>query len=303
MKKIAYLFPGQGSQIVGMGKSFKHLELSKELFSKANEALGFDLQQLCYEGPEQELILTQNAQPAILTVSVIAHQIFHSYTQQKPDFLAGHSLGEYTALVVAGVLKFEDAVKIVHLRGKFMQEAVPIGEGTMAVVLGESVEKLTELCHQESKGEYVAPANFNTKGQIVIAGHTPAVKRVLQHVKGKLLDVSAPFHTVLMESAAQKLQTILEKITFHDAHFPIINNVDNQILEKSEAFMPSLVKQVTGAVKWESGIYKMLEKGVSQVIEFGEGKVLTGMMKRIDKSIQTTNISKFEDIEEYIKSI
>lgn len=303
MKKVAYLFPGQGSQTVGMGKSFLEHPIAKDVFEQASDSLGFDLKKLCLEGPAEELMLTQNAQPSILTISTIAYRLFEAEGVLKPYCAAGHSLGEYSALVAAGVLTYSDAVLAVNLRGKYMQEAVPVGEGSMAAILGKSEEEVETLCREAALNEIVAPANFNTSGQIVIAGHTSAVKRVLEKAKGKLLAVSAPFHSQLMRPAAEKLEIHLAKLSFANADFPIVNNAENHFLSKADDFLPSLVQQVTAPVRWESGIRAMIAEGVTEMVEFGEGNVLTAMMKRIDKKIVLHSVSDMDSLRKTLEAL
>lgn len=285
------IFPGQGSQQVGMGADFaaNHGE-ARELFEEANEVLGFDLKRLCLEGPEEELTLTYNAQPAILTVSVIAHRILAARAQLAPPSVAGHSLGEYSALVAVGALEFSDAVSAVHRRGKFMQEATPVGVGAMAAMLGAQAADVEAWCQQEAGGQQVAPANFNAPGQIVISGDADAVKRVLARGKGKLLTVSAPFHSALMAPAAERMAEVLAELAFSDASAPVMTNTSNEFLSKAADFPPSLVKQVTAPVRWDTGIQAMLKGGVSRFVEVGHGKILAGMNRRIDKSVETQNV-------------
>ena len=297
MSQLAFVFPGQGSQKPGMGAAFLDHPIGVDLFHRANERLGFDLKKLCLEGPTETLTLTQFAQPAILTVSSIAYQIFAAQTGIKPLFVAGHSLGEYSALVAAGVLAFEDAVEAVYYRGLAMQEAVPVGVGAMAAVLGMEAPELEALCAEESKGQFVAPANYNCQGQIVISGDTEAVKRVLGRAKGKLLEVSAPFHSPLMAPAAAKLAQKLKTLTFHDASDPVMTNAENRALTQAADFLPSLVLQVTAPVRWETGVQKMIAQGVKGLVEFGEGKVLAGMAKRIDKTVPCLGFSGLGELE------
>jgi [acyl-carrier-protein] S-malonyltransferase len=280
-----------------MGKDFldKHA-LARELFQQANDALGFDLQRLCLEGPEDQLALTSNAQPAILTVSTIAHRLFRERSGTKPLSLAGHSLGEYSALVAAEALPFGDAVKAVNLRGKFMQEATPVGLGAMAAILGADAAELESICREESKGQVVVPANYNCAGQVVISGHAEAVNRVLSRVKGKLLTVSAPFHSPLMAPAARAMQPVLEKLPFADARAPVVANASNRFLTRAAEFPPSLLEQITAPVRWDSGVQAMIAGGVTRVIEFGHGKVLSGLMKRIDKTVSAANVQDDESL-------
>ena len=294
---VGFLFPGQGSQQPGMGKDFldKHA-LARELFEQANDALGFDLKQLCLEGPEDQLALTSNAQPAILTVSTIAHRLFSERSGIEPLSLAGHSLGEYSALAAAGALPFAEAVQAVNLRGKFMQEATPVGLGAMAAILGADPAELETICREEAKGQVVVPANYNCAGQVVISGHAEAVNRVLARVKGKLLTVSAPFHSPLMAPAAQAMKPVLEKLPFADGAAPVVANSSNRFLTRAAEFPPSLLDQITAPVRWDSGVQAMIAGGVTRVIEFGHGRVLSGLMKRIDKTVSAANVQDDESL-------
>ncbi len=288
---IGLIFPGQGSQQVGMGASFnENHAAARALFEEANDALGFDLRRLCLEGPEEELILTYHAQPAILTVSVIAHRLLAERTDVSPLSLAGHSLGEYSALVTAGAFGFADAVRTVHQRGKFMQEATPVGMGAMAAILGMEAVELEALCEAEAQGQVVAPANFNAPGQIAISGHTEAVRRVLGKAKGRELPVSAPFHSSLMAPAAERMDEVLAGITLSDASAPVVTNVANDFVTAAGEFRASLVRQVTAPVRWDSGIRAMIAGGVTRFIELGHGKILAGMNRRIDKTVATLNV-------------
>ncbi len=300
MSKVAFLFPGQGSQAVGMGKDFFATPLGETLADEALDALGFDLKHLCLEGPADQLTLTQFAQPAILAVSTLAFREFQArFPRLSPAFVAGHSLGEYSALVASGVLGFGAAVKAVHLRGQYMQAAVPVGIGGMAAVMGMQAPELEAICSQAStEAEQVKPANYNCPGQIVISGHLAAVNRVLEQAKGKLLEVSAPFHSSLMQPAAEQLQRHLQTLQFHQARWPVINNVANQALTQAGDFLPSLVAQVASPVRWDTGIQTMIAQGVTHFIEFGHGRVLAGMMKRIDKTAQVINLQTPEDLDQ-----
>ncbi|MDT8445457.1 MAG: ACP S-malonyltransferase [bacterium] len=295
MSKIAFLFPGQGSQRPGMGDGFLASQVAAEAFEEANDRLGFDLQKLCMEGPADQLTLTQHAQPAILTVSVIAFRVMVERMEITPLAAAGHSLGEYSALVAAGVLDFGDAVEAVYYRGKYMQEAVPVGQGGMAAILGMNAADLEELCAAEAKGQFVAPANYNCHGQIVISGHLEAVQRVLARAKGKLLEVSAPFHSQLMAPAAALLNERLKGLNFEDAAWPIVTNAENRHLRRGSDFLDSLVLQVTAPVRWDTGVGAMIDEGADAFIEFGEGKVLSGLMKRIDKTKPVYSCSSIEE--------
>ena len=300
MKPFAFIFPGQGSQYVGMGKElFENFSMAKQVFEEADDALCLSLSALCFNGPEEALKLTENTQPAVLTVSIAALKVLQLEKGMIPHLTAGHSLGEYTALVASGALSFSEAVKIVRLRGKFMQEAVPVGEGAMAAVLGMEREQIEKICEEVSSGEVLTPANFNCPGQIVIAGHTKAVQRAMERVKqeGKkaiLLPVSAPFHSPLMKPAGERLEKALEEIAVSDLKIPVVTNVEAEANSSKDRVRELLVTQVSSPVRWEESMGKMIEKGIEQVLEIGPGKVLSGLMKRIDHRIETKNL---EDIQ------
>ncbi len=296
MKRVAFIFPGQGSQYVGMGKElFENFSVAKEIFEEADDALRHSISGLCFKGPEESLRLTENTQPAVLTTSIAALKVLQAEKGLTPLFTAGHSLGEYSALVASGALPFSEAVKIVRLRGKFMQEAVPVGEGAMAAVLGMEKEQVENLCEEISCGEVLTPANFNSPGQIVIAGHSKAVERAIERVKqeGKkavLLPVSAPFHSPLMKPAGERLGRALEEISVNELKIPVVTNVEAEVNTSKERVKGLLVAQVSSPVRWEESMRKMIEKGIEQVVEIGPGKVLSGLMKRIDDRIETKNL-------------
>jgi len=300
MKPTAFIFPGQGSQYVGMGKElFENFGVAKQVFEEADDALRLSLSAICFKGPEETLKLTENTQPAVLTTSVAALKVLQAEKGMTPLFTAGHSLGEYTALVASGALTFSEAVKIVRLRGKFMQEAVPVGQGAMAAVLGMEREQIERICDEVSSGEVLTPANFNCPGQIVVAGHTKAVERAIERVKqeGKkaiLLPVSAPFHSPLMKPAGERLEKVLEEISVSDLNIPVVTNVEAEINSSKDRVKGLLVAQVSSPVRWEESMQKMIGKGTEQVLEIGPGKVLSGLMKRIDHRIETKNL---EDIQ------
>jgi len=300
MKSTAFIFPGQGSQYVEMGKEFHdQFRAAREVFEEADDTLRFSISKLCFQGPEEELKLTENTQPAILTTSIATFKVLQTEKGINPQFAAGHSLGEYSALVASGALSFSEAVQTVRLRGKFMQEAVPVGEGAMAAILGMEREDVERLCEEVAAGEILSPANFNCPGQIVIAGHSNAVQRAIERVKqeGKratLLPVSAPFHSPLMKPAGARLERALEEITVRDLNVPVVTNVEAEINTSKDRVKPLLVAQVSSPVRWEESMRRMIKEGIEQVLEIGPGKVLSGLMKRIDPKIEIKNI---EDIQ------
>ncbi|MCK5913452.1 MAG: ACP S-malonyltransferase [Desulfuromusa sp.] len=297
MNMDAFVFPGQGSQYSGMGKDLaENFSVAKQTFEEANDVLGFDLATLCFSGSEDNLKLTANTQPAILTTSIAALRVLQEETDFTPAFVAGHSLGEYSALVASGALSFAAAVKTVRQRGTFMQEAVPVGVGAMAAIMGIEGEELIQLCEEVAAGEVVAPANFNCPGQVVIAGHTTAVERAIVLAKERgakralLLPVSAPFHSSLMAPAAQRLQVELESVTVAPLTCPVVSNVEAIPYQEESRVKPLLVKQVCAPVRWDESIQKMKELGVSRYVEIGPGRVLSSLIKRIDRTATQKNI-------------
>jgi [acyl-carrier-protein] S-malonyltransferase len=287
---IAFLFPGQGSQAVGMCKELAaNHEVARRTFEEADEALGYKVSELCFEGPEENLKLTEITQPAILTASVAAWRVLEE-KGVKPDFVAGHSLGEYSAHVASGTLSLADAVKTVRNRGRYMQEAVPVGVGAMAAILGLPLEKVAEIAREASDGEVCDVGNINSPEQIVLSGNTGAVDRAARLAtergakKAVILPVSAPFHCSLMQPAQDHLAQDLKALTFHDPGFPVVCNVDAAIVANAEASRDALVRQVTGTVRWEPSIRLLIEKGVRLFVEVGPGKVLWGLMRQIDRS-------------------
>ena len=302
--KIAFVFPGQGSQSVGMGKDlYEQFPIAKEVFQEAEEALGFALRDLCFFGPESHLKLTENTQPAILTTSVAALRVLQSETSLRPDWVAGHSLGEYSALVCVGALEFRDAVRIVRERGRLMQEAVPPGEGGMGVVLGLERDAVQKLCEEASNGEVVAPANYNGGGQVVIAGSKHAVARAIELAKArgakKVFDlpVSAPFHCDLMRPAAEGLKQILSDVVVKSFSVGVVTNVEAEINLDADRVKSLLMEQTVRPVRWEESIRKLDELGCQQVWEVGPGKVLKGLIKRISASLEVENFATPQDLE------
>ncbi|WP_405112455.1 ACP S-malonyltransferase [Paenibacillus sp. FSL K6-1217] len=301
MSKIAFVFPGQGAQAVGMGKDvYEVLPQSRAVFEKGDEVLGFALSGLIFEGPDSELKQTVNTQPALVTASVAYLQAI-SGLQITPDYVAGHSLGEYSALVAAGVLSYEDAVRLVRLRGQFMEEAVPGGQGAMAAVLGAGREALTELCQSiTAAGNSVELANVNCPGQIVVSGSVDGVGEVVQRVKeagGKRaipLEVSGPFHSSLMKGAAQRLAAELQKVTFNAPAMPVVVNVTAAPVTDPEEIRKLLVEQVYSPVLWQDSVEWLIAAGVDTFVEIGSGSVLAGLIRKIDRNVKIVNINSLE---------
>jgi [acyl-carrier-protein] S-malonyltransferase len=297
MAAQVFVFPGQGSQYPGMGKELaENFVVARETFAEADDALGFKLSKLCFEGPEDALKLTTNTQPAILTTSIAALRVVETETGCSPVCLAGHSLGEYSALVAAGGLAFADAVRTVRARGAFMQEAVPVGVGAMAAILGVEAATLMEICAEAAQGEVVSPANFNSPGQIVIAGHAGAVARAIEIAKARgfrkamLLPVSAPFHCSLMESAGNRLAETLTAIPVAPLRKPVVTNVEALPNSDKDRVKDLLVRQVSAPVRWEESVLRMVELGGERFVEIGPGKVLAGLIKRIAKGADACNV-------------
>jgi [acyl-carrier-protein] S-malonyltransferase len=280
---IAFLFPGQGSQAVGMGRSFYEASAAaKAVFEEANDALGFDLARLAFEGPEADLALTANTQPAVLTASVAAASAC-AERGLRPSLAAGHSLGEYSALVVAGALRFADAVRLVRKRGQFMQDAVPVGTGAMAALMGLDLPAVEAICKEAGNGEVVDVANINSAGQIVVAGHKSAVERAvaLAGKKSVMLPVSAPFHSSLMASAAARLAGELAAVTVSDPVVPVVRNVDAGLTRTAADVKPYLLRQVAAPVRWTDCVRRLHDEGATAFVEVGPGRVLTGLLRRI----------------------
>lgn len=295
--KIALIFPGQGSQVIGMGKELaEKYPAARQTFAEADEALGYKLSQLCFEGPEDQLRLTEITQPAILTTSIAALRVLEARIL-KPSFVAGHSLGEYSAHVASGTFSFVDAVRTVRNRGKYMQEAVPVGEGTMAAILGMDLEKVTAVCKDSAQNQVCSPANVNSPEQIVISGNTAAVERATKLAdergakRAKVLPVSAPFHCSLMQPAQDRLKNDLKKIAMQKPVYPVACNVDAALITDDIHALDTLVRQVTGAVQWDPCIRLLIAQGVETFVEVGPGKVLCGLMRQIDRSRTALNVS------------
>ncbi len=294
--KIAFVFPGQGAQYAGMGKALAERHaLASAVFDEADRALGFELSKLCFDGPADELQLTANTQPAILTTSVAAHRLVED-AGIVPDFVAGHSLGEYSALVAAGALSFRDAVVTVRRRGEYMQEAVPVGRGAMAAVLGLDSETVADICRTAAEGQVVGPANFNSPNQTVIAGHRDAVERAVEALKHSgakralMLDVSAPFHSALMKPAEDRLARDLDALEFSDLRVPVVTNVDAKVVTSGEAARDALKRQPSRPVRWAETVRLLLDSGVDTFVEIGPGKVLLGLVRSIEKSATMLNV-------------
>jgi [acyl-carrier-protein] S-malonyltransferase len=296
MGKLAFLFPGQASQYPGMGRELAaNHPVARSVFEEADGALGFSISDLCFNGTEEALKLTKNTQPAILTVSVAAYRVLEENGVQ-PAFVAGHSLGEYSALVAAGGLEFSDAVRLVRRRGEYMQTAVPDGVGAMAAILGLAPAQVSGICRQAADGQVVAPANLNSPEQTVISGHAEAVKRAVELAsaggakRAVILPVSAPFHSSLMQPAALRLETDLRATDFHDLRVPLVNNADAELTTRGDEAREALIRQVTLPVRWEESIRELIDQGVNTFVEVGPGRVLTGLLRQIDRSIHVFNV-------------
>ena len=294
---ITFIFPGQGSQYAGMGKDLaEKFAAARQVFEEADAALGFALSELCFNGPAEQLQLTANTQPAILTVSVAALRAMQSEGFPDPDFVAGHSLGEYSALVAAGSLSLTDAVRTVRARGGYMQEAVPVGAGAMAAVLGAELSVVKAACEEAAEGQVCSPANINSPGQIVIAGDTAAIDRAIVLLKARgarraiKLNVSAPFHCALMKPAEERLAVDLQKISFKDLAISVVTNVDALPVKRGDEARSALVRQVSQPVRWLDSVEFLIAEGVQSLVEIGPGKVLSGLARQIDRSMRCVNV-------------
>ena len=294
---IAFLFPGQGSQHPGMGKDLAEtFPAARRVCEEVDEALGFSLSRLCFAGPAEELQLTENTQPAILSTSIAAVRAMEAEGFPVPAFVAGHSLGEYSALVAAGAISLADAVKTVRARGRYMQEAVPVGTGAMAAILGAELSAIEQACAESRGNQVCAPANINSPNQVVIAGNSEAVERVMDLMKSigakrvVKLNVSAPFHCALMKPAQDRLAWDLEQLAFADLRVPVVTNVDARFASNPGELRDALIRQVSAPVRWQESMGLLIEQGVSTFVEVGPGKVLSGLMRQINRSMNCLNV-------------
>ncbi|MFQ5663650.1 MAG: ACP S-malonyltransferase [Terriglobia bacterium] len=296
MGKLAFVFPGQGSQYAGMGRALaERFSVARTVFSEADPALGFPLSRLCFDGPDEELKLTANTQPAVLACSVAAYRVLQE-KGVRPDYLAGHSLGEYSGLVASGCLSLEEALVTVRRRGEAMQAAVPADQGAMAAILGLSADQVKDICQRAAQGQVVSPANLNSPGQIVISGHASAVERAREAARAAgakralRLPVSAPFHCALMEPALAALKSAFEKIRFDELKIPLVSNVDAELVRTPAEARAALLRQVPAPVRWEESMRKLIALGCGVFVEIGPGKVLTGLLRQIDRGVTALNV-------------
>jgi [acyl-carrier-protein] S-malonyltransferase len=300
---MAMVFPGQGSQAPGMGKELADVfPVARQVFEEADDALGFAISRLCFEGPAEELQLTENTQPAILTTSVAAFRAAREHGLPDGAFVAGHSLGEYSALVAAGVLALSDAVRTVRARGQYMQEAVPVGTGSMAAVIGGELSAIEDACREAAADQVCSVANSNSPAQVVIAGNTEAVDRAIELLKGVAkrlikLNVSAPFHCALMRPAQEKLAGHLERLTFNDPRVPVVTNVDARVTTAPHGLRDALLRQVAAPVRWLESMQLLIGQNVDTVIEVGPGKVLSGLMRQTNRDVRCFNVEDAASLE------
>lgn len=304
----AFVFPGQGSQYAGMGRDVaEKYPAARRVFDDIDAALGFSISTLCFEGPDDQLKLTENTQPAILAVSSALHAVLEEHGATRRDLVAGHSLGEYSAIVSVGGLTPAEAAKIVRARGRFMQDAVPVGTGGMAALIGPTVEEARAICEEAAQGEVVAVANINAPGQIVIAGTKSGIERAIDIAKKRgvrralPLPVSAPFHCDLMKPAADRLEPILDEANFKDLWFSLVSNVDASPIGTPTAVRNALLRQVASPVRWVESVQKMVAMGIRRVVEVGPGNVLTGLIKRIDPNVELINVSDVPTLEAFLE--
>jgi [acyl-carrier-protein] S-malonyltransferase len=307
--KIAFVFPGQGAQYAGMGREIaEKFPTARAVFDEADAALDFPISRLCFEGPEEELKLTENTQPAILATSVAVFRVLQD-KGVRPDFVAGHSLGEYSALVAAGSLKLGEAAALVRRRGRYMQEAVPVGEGAMAALLGLDLQAVQSVCERAAQGQVVSPANLNSPGQIVIAGNRHAVERAVNIAKEAgarraiLLEVSAPFHCALLRPAEEPLSMDLDRCSISDLRYPLVTNVDAKVIRTASEVRSVLKRQVSRPVRWQEIVQRLLDEGVRTFVEVGPGRVLLGLIRSIDKSATMLNAEDEKSVENAVSAL
>ncbi len=300
---IAYVFPGQGSQYPGMGKDLAdNFPAARKVFEEVDEALGIPLSRLCFEGPAEDLQLTENTQPAILTASIAALRAMEASGFPSPGFVAGHSLGEYSALVAAGAISLSDAARTVRARGRYMQEAVPLGSGAMAAVMGAEIRAIERVCAEARGNQICAPANINSTNQVVIAGNAEAVERAMDLMKGIgakrviKLNVSAPFHCALMKPAQERLEIDLQQLAFADPRVPVVTNVDALVRTSASELRDALVRQVSAPVRWLESMELLIQQGVTTFVEVGPGKVLSGLMRQINREVKCLNVEAAESL-------